>query len=168
MAQENIHLINCDEQILNKILEGSKALADTLQLNVPSPWTEFGHPIFLYSLAKVTHNPNVAKWWTYLPIIKETNTLIGSCGFKGPPNANGEVEIGYEVALNYRRRGYATEIARQLVTLAFEHSAVQHVIAHTLAEENPSTKVLGYNNFKFVTTIESEEDGKVWQWRCSQ
>ena len=41
-----------------------------------------------------------------LPIEIETNTLIGSCGFKGEP-INGKVEIGYEVTELFRNKGYS-------------------------------------------------------------
>src|SRR4051812_22951945 len=36
---------------------------------------------------------------------------IGRCGFKGPPDADGMVEIAYGLAPEYQGRGYATEAA---------------------------------------------------------
>lgn len=60
------------------------------------------------------------KWYCYLPIEIKSNTLIGSCGYKGGPSENGIVEIGYEVAEKFRNKGYATEIAGILTKIAFE------------------------------------------------
>ena len=51
------------------------------------------------------------EWWAYLPVLKKTKTLLGSCGYKGDPK-NGMVEIGYEVAEAYRGWGLATEMAK--------------------------------------------------------
>jgi RimJ/RimL family protein N-acetyltransferase len=60
--------------------------------------------------------------------------LIGSGGFKGPPQ-DGEVEIGFQVRKVQRRRGYAAEALRALVTWAVSHPDVRSVIAET-AENN--------------------------------
>ncbi len=83
ISLSRIKLINCDQEILNLILKGDKALAEELKLTVPYNWTEFGTPIFDYSLEKIAENPSSSIWWTYLPILQKTNTLIGSCGYKG-------------------------------------------------------------------------------------
>jgi ribosomal-protein-alanine N-acetyltransferase len=39
-----------------------------------------------------------------------TDTIIGSCGFHSPPDANGRVEVGYRVEPAWRRQGVATEV----------------------------------------------------------
>ena len=44
--------------------------------------------------------------------------LVGSAGFFGPPDESGTVEIGYEVAPERRRQGYASETAAALVDWA--------------------------------------------------
>ena len=90
---ERIKLINCSSEILEWILEGDDVLSKNLGVNVPQNWSEFGKNIFEYSLNTVTQNPESKIWWTYLPIIIKTNTLAGTCGFKGEPK-DGIVEIG--------------------------------------------------------------------------
>src|SRR5438067_1289320 len=37
-----------------------------------------------------------------------TGAAVGRCGFKGPPTADGEVEIAYGVDSGHRGNGYAT------------------------------------------------------------
>ena len=164
MKSKRLKLINCDATILNSILKGNKALAKSLQIKVPENWTEFGKPIFEYSLNQITIDPESKIWWTYLPINIETNTLIGSCGYKGKPDKNGMVEIGYEVAKTYRNLGFATEIANLLLAKAFQKQMVKLVKAHTLAQKNASVKVLQKCGFLYVKELEDEEDGKIWQW----
>ena len=159
-----IKLINCDQRILEWIIEGDEILARELSINIPNGWNEFGEPIFKYSLEKIINNSSAQMWWTYLPIHIETNTLLGTCGYKGEPNAQGIVEIGYEVAKVHRNQGYATEITAMLVDIAFRSEKVNSIIAHTLAEENASVKVLKNNEFSFVKEMENEEDGRVWEW----
>jgi [ribosomal protein S5]-alanine N-acetyltransferase len=89
---------------------------------------------------------------------------IGSCGFKGPPGADGAVEIAYGVAKEHERRGYASEAAEALVKYAFDKEEVQVVRAHTLPEPNASTRVLKKCGFRCVGEVIDPEDGLVWRW----
>ncbi len=168
MHDRRIKLINCTQNIIESMLKGDAALAEALQANVPTAWSEFGHSAFRYTLDQIARNPTSVIWWTYLPILLESNTLIGSCGFKGPPNDKGQVEIGYEVAKAYCDRGYATEIAELLIEKAFRYKEVQHILAHTLAEENASVKVLKKCHFKFMGAVEIGEEEKIWKWQLDR
>src|SRR6266446_4854207 len=152
-------LISCDEEMLRAILSSDMAIAKLLGVNVASPWTEAGEPAFKFSLDKVSSYPEEKKWWTYLPVLKEENILIGSGGYKGKPDAEGMVEFGYEIAAAYRNRGLATEMARALIQHAFENSEVKIVVAHTLAEENASVKVLKKCGMNFIEEILHPDDG---------
>ncbi|MCB0474694.1 MAG: GNAT family N-acetyltransferase [Flavobacteriaceae bacterium] len=164
MAQNRVKLINCNEEILNAILQGDGELAALLNIRVPEKWSEFGYVAFKYSLEAISKNPKSQKWLAYLPIDTGMNTLLGSCGFKGVPDKNGYVEIGYEVAQQFRNKGYATEITRLLTAIAFEDPEVKTVVAHTLAEENASVKVLKKNGFTHIEELYDAEDGLIWRW----
>ena len=59
---------------------------------------------------------------------RESGSVIGSAGFKGPPNEEGMVEIAYGIVPSYQGRGYATEAARSLVAALRE--AGWTVVAH--------------------------------------
>ena len=167
MSLENpIQLINCTPEILTHIISGDEVLARELDLNVPKDWSTFGLPAFRYTQSILNNNPAAAPWWTYLPILTASRTLIGSCGYKGLPDEMGIVEIGYEVGKAFRNQGYATTIAQILVKQAFRDPRVKTVQAHTLAEENASVRVLQKSGFKFKEEIEDEEDGKIWKWIC--
>ena len=89
---------------------------------------------------------------------------IGSCGYKGPPNPNGMVEIAYGVDPDHQGKGYATEAAMALVDYALLDSSVRVVWAHTLREANASTRVLTKCGFRFVGEVTDPEDGLVWRW----
>jgi ribosomal-protein-alanine N-acetyltransferase len=164
MNTSRVKLINCDQSIFEHILEGDEKLSDFLKINIAKKWSEFGASIFEYVLTKIKENPDSQKWWTYLPILIDTNMLIGSCGYKGEPDDDGMVELGYEVAEAYRNQGYATEITGLLVEQAFNEKGVTKILAHTLAEENASVNVLRKCNFKWVAEIADDEEGKIWRW----
>jgi len=162
--KSRIKLHNCDLQTIKTILKGDKYLSELLEINIPFNWSEFGAPIFQFSIDKINADIKNQKWLTYIPIHIESNTLIGSCGYKGMPDKNGIVEIAYEVVESYRNNGYATEIVSKLIKIAFDDPKVTAVQAHTLAKINASVKVLKKNNFLFIEELEDEEDGPIWKW----
>ena len=65
-----------------------------------------------------------------------SGTVIGSCGYKGPPGPEAVVEIAYGVDPAYQGRGYATEAARALIAFAFGSGRVHVVRAHTRPAES--------------------------------
>lgn len=164
MNVHQIQLVNCNPTIICWILKSDDILANNLKVSVPNNWTEFGEDIFKFFLDTIREHPDSQKWLSYLPIDIKTNTLIGSCGFKGSPE-NGIVEIGYEVCKTFRNQGYATEIAKQLIDIAFKDENVTTIMAHTIAKNNASTSVLKKCGFKFVKKTFDEEDGNVYQWQ---
>jgi len=92
------------------------------------------------------------------------NRLIGLCSFNGPPDAEGAVEISYAIALAYTGRGYATEAARLLIAHAAASGEVRVVRAHTLPEENASTRILQKCGFQHRAAVNHLEDGLIWLW----
>lgn len=161
---DRLKLVVCDLPLVEAVLAGNDTLEKYLGVAVPSNWTEFGEPVFRWTHDKITKPGADIQWWSYLPIHKEDNALIGSLGYKGYPDENGMVEIGYEICANYRNKGLASEAAKALIDHAFTGDKVKYVQAHTLANENASTKVLKKCGMQFVKEVNDPEDGLIWQW----
>jgi [ribosomal protein S5]-alanine N-acetyltransferase len=98
----------------------------------------------------------------------DTGVTVGQCGFKGPPDSDGMVEIAYGVASSQESKGYATEAARALVAYALSIDQVRLVRAHTLPASNASGRVLAKCGFQFVGEINDPEDGLVWRFETTQ
>ena len=98
----------------------------------------------------------------------ESASVIGSAGFKGPPDQEGVVEIAYGIVPASEGRGYATEAAAALVTFAFSDNRVRLIRAHTLPTPNASTRVLAKCGFERVGEVVDPEDGLVWRWQRSK
>jgi [ribosomal protein S5]-alanine N-acetyltransferase len=94
----------------------------------------------------------------------DAGIMVGQCGFKGPPDTDGAVEIAYGVASDQEGNGYATEAARALVAYAFSVEQVKLVRAHTLPASNASKRVLEKCGFQYVGEITDPEDGLVWRF----
>ncbi len=161
---ENLFLIACDKEILQAAVEGNEQLENLIGVTVLDNWTEFGKGALMYSLDKISEVKDEAGWWTYFPIHKADNKLIGSGGYKGKPTEDGTVEIGYEITPEYRNKGLATEMTKALISNAFSFRQVNRIIAHTLGEANASTKVLTKCGFKKTDEINDHEEGLIWKW----
>lgn len=122
---------------------------------------------FSYVAEVLTCEPQQAGWWMSFFIDRAAGALIGSGGFNGPPES-GAVEIGYEVAPEFRRRGYASEITVLLAERAFASSEVDLVVAHTAAEDAPSARIIARYGFLLAGTVMDPDDGEVWQWRLAR
>ena len=164
METQNLQLIPCDSEILQSAIAGNDSLAQKLGVIVPDGWTEFGIGALQYAQKKLAANTDEKGWWTYFPILKKQNKLIGSGGYKGKPTSEGIVELGYEIAPAYRNRGFASEMANGLIENAFQDERVKLIVAHTLGEENPSTKVLKKCGFEKIEVIDDPDDGLLWKW----
>lgn len=161
---KNLTLVQCDTEILQSAIEGNQILSKKINATVQDNWTEFGVAALQYSLDRLTESDTESGWWTYFPIHKKDNTLIGSGGYKGEPTNKGTVELGYEIAPNYRNMGFATEMAKALIENALKDERIHSIIAHTLAQNNASTRVLQKCGFKKIKEINHPADGLLWKW----
>jgi [ribosomal protein S5]-alanine N-acetyltransferase len=168
LETKNLKLISCDRDILECAIAGNDVLAKKINVFVEDGWTEFGTAALQYSLEKLSASEEEKNWWTYFPVHKEDNMLIGSGGYKGKPTNEGMVEIGYEIATAYRNRGLATEMAHQLIEHAFHNERVKMIIAHTLGLDNPSTRVLQKCGFKKVEELNDAQEGIIWKWELKK
>ena len=70
-------------------------------------------------------------WLCMFEIVRLADGIaVGSCGFKGPPDSGGMVEIAYGIDQEFRGNGYATEAAVGLVTFARTCQSIALVRAH--------------------------------------
>lgn len=163
-----LQLISCDTNNLKAAIAGNDHLAEALSVTVQDHWTEFGLAALQFTLDRLSEGENEQGWWAYFIILKEENKLIGSGGYKGQPTPDGMVEIGYEIAPEYRNRGLATEMAKGLIENALKDKRVSHIIAHTLGTENPSTKVLLKCGFVKTEEFNDPDEGLIWKWELKK
>jgi RimJ/RimL family protein N-acetyltransferase len=118
----------------------------------------------LVSRDKLRANPVLSGWWAHVILADSPRMIVGVCGYTGPPNAKGEVEIAYAIAPAYRGQGLATRAAGELIRRAFADDRTQLVCAHTLPEHNASTRVLQKLGMQFAGLDDDPDEGTVWRW----
>ncbi|CAN5523050.1 GNAT family N-acetyltransferase [soil metagenome] len=117
---------------------------------------------FLASL-RILHNPD--PWHLGFAVLHGAcQSVIGSAGFNGAPDADGMVEVAYGIVPDFQGQGFATEANAALVAFAFGSSLVKTVRAHTLPTANASTQVLRKCHFTYIGEFNDPDDGLVWRW----
>ena len=76
-------------------------------------------------------HPGDTGWYTWVYISPVMNRLLGTGGFRGAPDENGCVEIGYSMLTSYREQGLATEGVLALLGWQFDEDAGRDVIEWT-------------------------------------
>ena len=159
-------LPNSPEHLL-ALLEGTQQFEERSGLRAADGLRDFlvsdeVSPAFLAQLRAAL----VADPWVhgFAVVHRESGEVIGSAGFKGPPDEDGMVEIAYGIVPSHQEQGYATEAAMALVAFAFGSGRVRLVRAHTLVESNASTRILTKCGFESVGEVVDPEDGLVRRW----
>jgi RimJ/RimL family protein N-acetyltransferase len=99
---------------------------------------------------------------------RASGSTVGSCAFKGPPDADGVVEVAYGTDPAHRGQGYATEAAGALAQFSFASGRVRRVRAHTKPDNGASARVLAKCGFSRVGEVIDPEDGLVCRWERGQ
>jgi RimJ/RimL family protein N-acetyltransferase len=99
--------------------------------------------------------------WSSLWLLtqKENNTAVGSISFKGSPNNEGEVEIGYGLGKDFEHKGYMTEGVKAVCDWALKQSNVFQITAETDADNIPSQRILQRCGFEKI----KEKDTILWR-----
>ncbi len=152
---ERLELVSATPELTRAALDDARALGALLGASVPPTWPpenlDPAAPRFF--LDRLGEGSEQDGWWLYFVVLArrgEERILIGSAGYKGPPSADGSVEIGYSIVRDHQRQGYASEAVRDLLAHAFAVPAVRRVIAETLPELTPSKGVLRTCGFRLL------------------
>ncbi len=116
-------------------------------------------------------HPDDAGWYSWVYISPVMHRLLGCGGFKGAPDADGKVEIGYSMLTSYREQGLATEGVNTLTSWAHTDERVKQVVAHTPVDRAASHRVLEKAGYVQTGTFRDDAEGTdmiAWSYRPSQ
>jgi RimJ/RimL family protein N-acetyltransferase/uncharacterized damage-inducible protein DinB len=143
LRTERLRLVPATPDLVRADLAGPARLAAALGHPVPESWPPplYDRAAMEQALAQLEAG-GTPEPWTLHYVIGPEGAVAGIGGYKGPPDRDGTVEIGYSILPAFQRRGFATEAARALVETAFRSGAVSRVIAETLPGLVPSIRVM--------------------------
>lgn len=123
---------------------------------------ELGPHIEMY-LENLRKDQSLLGWGVWLVIKKQTNKIIGDIGFKGKPDVEKSVEVGYGITSSEQNKGYATEALGCIIEWAFNSHLVDKIMAECLVDNTPSIKVLEKLNMKKIKT-----DNDMYYWQLNK
>jgi [ribosomal protein S5]-alanine N-acetyltransferase len=155
-----LRMLPCDAVVARAAVEAPETLSSLLGLRVDPEWPSEDLVEVLPGYADALEgDPSLLRWGFFLVLDRSGRRLVGDAGFKGPPDEDGAVEIGYGIVSPFRGRGYATEAVRALVAYARRQSEVREVRATCYSSNAPSRRVLEKSGFRHVGT-----EGALLDW----
>ena len=161
-----LRLIPFDDAHFHALFENDMhLLGHLLDIKTPKIWTTYSDALDVLPFFYESFKNNGTEWASYFITHRVDKMLLGTCGYKGGPDNEGMVEIGYEMHEDYRLQGLTTEAANALVEFAFASPSVKFVRAHTISfEDNPSVSVLKKLGFELIGLFNDPDDGDIWRW----
>jgi [ribosomal protein S5]-alanine N-acetyltransferase len=137
------------DQLLQYI-QNDGSLEVTLQLNptVRTMSPELKEALtatILPNVADPNNNYLYATLWSI--ILKSENKMVGDVCFIGPPDEQGEIEIGYGTYDAFQKNGYMTESVGGMIEWAKTRPDIKAIIASTDQANVASWAVLERNGF---------------------
>jgi ribosomal-protein-alanine N-acetyltransferase len=154
LRTNRLELVGCTAALLRAEGEDHARFGALLGAEIPEAWPPelYDEDARLWTLRAVEASPHDEGWWAYYVVLDEggPRRVIGLAGYKGPPQDDGTVEVGYGILPAHQRRRYATEAVAALLERAFAFAAVTRVIAETLPHLTPSIGVLEKSGFTCI------------------
>ena len=156
---ERLELVHATTELVRAEKRSPAELADKLNARLAEKWPPpLNDEASRNCLEQRSLQPrHQAGWLAWYWIRQADRALIGVGGFKGGPDDQGVVELGYAILEPYQRCGFGTEAIAALVNWAFAQPEVSRVMAETLPELRASIRVLEKN--AFVQVRESSNPG---------
>jgi RimJ/RimL family protein N-acetyltransferase len=100
-------------------------------------------------------------WRIRVIVERSSNTVIGSINLKGPPDPDGDVEMGWGLNEVARGKGYATEASAALINWISKQPGVATISA-TISDDNYSSRRLAAR-LGLVCTNQVRRDLPLWR-----
>ena len=159
LESKRLQLIPFTLELKKAAMNDRARLVEMLGVYVPEHWPGPDQaealPFFVSNMEKAPSEPP----WDWIAIHRMDQGVIGGIGFIEGPDKDGVVEMGYDIVPEYRKQGYATEMARSLVEWAFQQAGINVVTASCLDDNIGSIKVL-----ENVGMRRLEPDGNMLKW----
>ena len=109
-------------------------------------------PRIIKNLSKNNYATGLESW---LIIKKETKEIIGDVGFKGYNFDSQNVDLGYGIIFEERRKGYAEEASRELINWVLNLDYIKEITANCSTENFQSIHLLNKLAFHQLKVNES-------------
>ena len=166
LASERLDLVSLDVVLLEAMLAGDLEEVERLGGFFVPANLSLSRRALQRRLHQLRARPDLLPWLVRGIVIRESRLLCGRIGFHSAPGpedlravAPDGVELGYEVAPSFRRRGYAREAAIRLMKWAYDDHGQRCFVLSIAPHNGPSIAMAISMGFQEVGSIVDEEDG---------
>jgi ribosomal-protein-alanine N-acetyltransferase len=160
LITERLILIPFTIDVCRNILKNDYRDLEVLNLKKGKGWPDAD---VLDTLPRIINNLNRVEFPTgyesWMISKKDTLEVIGDLGFKGFNNEEENIDLGYGIIKEERRKGYAEEAVNEIINWAFSNEIIKEITANCLTENISSINLL--YKFKF-RQIKTENDMIYW------
>jgi ribosomal-protein-alanine N-acetyltransferase len=158
IATPRLRLVPLTPALLRAVAGGDLAEVERqLGARVEKGWEE-GVPATL-RLEQLEADPSEQPWLVRAIVASTPRQVVGCVGFHAPPDDDGRVEIGYDIVVSERRKGYAREGIRALLAWAWATGRVRTCVASVSPHNAPSLALVHSFGFRHVGEQIDEIDG---------
>lgn len=140
---ERLILIPMTYSFISKIIKDDKSIYGDMGLVINKDWPHHDLKEILYLIKLklvLTNDPDGFESWIFID--KKNKIIVGDGGYKGKPDKDGEIEIGYLITKQFRKKGYGYEAIRALIEWGLKQDNVNVIRAVCLNNNIPSMKLL--------------------------
>ncbi|MBP7175334.1 MAG: GNAT family N-acetyltransferase [Thermoclostridium sp.] len=140
---DRLIIIPITYSIMRSILNGDNTELDKLGVKTNGRWPlQDTLDILNFLKDSIPKNNVVSGFDVWMLVKKEGMCVIGDAGFKGQPDENGRVEVGFGLIEEEQRKGFGYEAASALIEWASHQANVKTIAAGCLIGNIGSIRVL--------------------------
>jgi RimJ/RimL family protein N-acetyltransferase len=162
ITTDRLVLVPMSLELMEALLRGDRDAAQRMVgYRIPDDWPLDIESTLGFRVPVARMHPKVLPWLFRVMLFRaDPEVVVGRIGFHGPADADGMVEIGYEVLPAHRRQGYAREAVVAMFGLVQQDPAVRVFRASVSPNNLPSRRLVTGLGFLEVGTQWDEEDGE--------
>lgn len=144
LETKRLRLVPMTYNFILKVMENDLSAYDLLGAIKPDTWPESAEIKGILHILRdnLKDKPQPDGFDAWLFINKENDTIIGDGGFKGSPDENGIIDMGYAIMECQRRKGFALEAVTALLEWGLSQNCVTAVTADCRDDNIPSVRIL--------------------------
>ena len=160
LETERLLLIPMSYDFVSRIIQDDSTVYLDLGLKKVDEWPEKADIKDILELVrdslKEKSEPDGFDAWLF--VNKVDMSIVGDGGFKGNPDEEGNIDLGYAIIESQRQMGLAYEAASALLNWGLSQAGVNAVTADCLQDNVPSVKILSKLGMEEV----KREDGMIY------
>jgi len=144
---ERLKIIPVDLEFIEAAIRNDSGKIRSLGYKATDEWPEPDLMEALPEFRNLIINNGVNGFGLWVILEKITHEIVGSIGFLGMPDGNGNVEIGFGIIPSKRKLGYCLESCAEMVKWAFKQKNINCIKSQCQESNSASRSILAKTGF---------------------